>query len=68
MTALSDLAHSPATVTNAFLNGFPDPAWETPTGADPAISLLTNPATGPNFGSVYNILLARDVVAGALGA
>lgn len=68
VTALSDLVRAPATITNAFLNGFPDPAWQTLTGTDPAISLLTNPATGPDFGSVYNLLLARDVVAGALGA
>lgn len=68
VTALSDLARSPATIANAFLNGFPDPAWGTRTGTDPAISLLTNPATGPDFGSVYNVLSARAVVAGALGA
>jgi len=68
LTALGELVNSPATITNAFLNGFPDPAWEKLTGTDPAIALLTNPTTGPNFGSVYNLLLAREVVAGALGA
>jgi hypothetical protein len=68
VTALSDLARSPATITNAFLNGFPDPAGGTRNGPDPAISLLTNPTTGPDFGSVYNALSARGVVAGALGA
>ncbi|MEI7714610.1 MAG: hypothetical protein WCI78_00750 [Mycobacterium sp.] len=68
VTILRDLVNFPATGTGAVLNGFSDPAWLALTGTDPVGALLTNPATGPGFGSVYNLLQARETIAAALGA
>lgn len=68
--ALQTLVQSPAVLTGAFLNGFPDldPNPAARIGIDPAGALLTNITTGPDFGSLANLLALREIVADALGA
>lgn len=61
--ALNNLVLAPTTILGAFLNGYPGvPGVIT----DPAGALLTNGTTGVGYGTVTDLMLAREIIAGLI--